>query len=63
MKIPRNQLLLARKFLALGHDLSSAARVIDVTPAELDLSLWNYATRVAWQETSNVRTPYLRSVS
>lgn len=63
MKIPRNQLLLARKFLALGHGLSSAARVIDVTPAELDLSLWNYATRAAWQENPSARVTYLRSVS
>lgn len=63
MKIPRNQLLLARKFLMLGHDLASAARVIDVTPAELDLSLWNYATRAAWDETRAVRSNYIRVVS
>lgn len=63
MKIGRTQLLLARKRLMLGGSLMQAASDIGVGRDELDLSLWNYATRVAWQETSNVRTSYLRSVS
>lgn len=63
MKIGRAQLLLARKRLMLGGSLIDAATDIGVGRDELDLSLWNYATRVAWQETPSVRTSYLRSVS
>lgn len=63
MKIPRHQLLLARKRLMFGGSLIDAAAVIDVTPAELDLSLWNYATRAAWSENPSARVTYLRSVS
>lgn len=63
MKIGRNQLLLARKRLMLGGSLIDAATDIGVGRDELDLSLWNHATRVAWQETPNVRTSYLRSMA
>lgn len=63
MKIPPNELNHARKRLMLGGSLIEAASVIDVTPAELDLSLWNYATRAAWSENPSARVTYLRSVS
>ena len=63
MKIPRHQLLLARKRLMLGGSLIQAATEIGVGRDELDLSLWNYATRAAWQENPSARVTYLRSVS
>ncbi len=63
MKIPRHQLLLARKRLMLGGSLMQAATEIGVGRDELDLSLWNYATREAWAENPSARVTYLRSVS
>ena len=63
MKIPRYQLLLARKRLMFGGSLMDAATEIGVGRDELDLSLWNYATREAWAENPSARVSYLRSVS
>lgn len=63
VKIPRNHLLIARKRLMLGGSLIEAATEIGVGRDELDLSLWNYATREAWAENPSARVSYLRSVS
>ena len=63
MKIPPNELNHARKRLMLGGSLIDAATVIGVGRDELDLALWNYATRAAWQENPSARVTYLRSVS
>ena len=65
MKIPRHQLLLARKRLMLGGSLMQAATEIGVGRDELDLALWNYATRTASCGVDHLggRVPYLRSVS
>ena len=63
MKIPPNELNHARKRLMLGGSLMQAATEIGVGRDELDLSLWNYATREAWAENPSARVTYLRSVS
>ncbi len=63
MKIPRHQLLLARKRLMLGGSLMQAATEIGVGRDELDLELWRYATRQGYSANPAVRRSYLRRVS
>ena len=63
MRIPPNELNLARKRLMLGGSLMQAAEIIGAGRDELDLALWRYATRRGFSANPDVRHSYIRRVS